>query len=199
MDKELIVCVTGAAGQIGYSFIPQLLQGNAFPNVKIHLKMLDIAQSLGTLKGVAMEIQDCAYPLLLSLEYGDKPEEMFKDADVIVFLGGFPRKPGMERKDLLQMNKKIFVEQGKALSVAKPDVKCVVIANPANTNAKILSHYSSIKKENITCLSRLDHNRAIGQIAEKVNVKPTEVEGVFIFGNHSLTQYPCLMHIKAKG
>lgn len=97
------------------------------------------------------------------------------------------------------MNKKIFVEQGKALSAAKPNVRCVVVANPANTNAKILSHYSSIPKENITCLSRLDHNRAIGQIAEKTNSKPTDVEGVFIFGNHSLTQYPCLMHIKVKG
>ena len=124
---------------------------------------------------------------------------MFKDCDVIVFLGGFPRKQGMERKDLLQMNKKIFVEQGKALSVAKPDVKCVVVANPANTNATILSHYSSIKKENITCLSRLDHNRAISQISEKSNSKFKDVSGVFIFGNHSLTQYPCLHHIKVSG
>ena len=87
--------MTGAAGQIGYSFIPQLLRGNAFPDVKIHLKMLDITQALGTLKGIAMEIQDCTYPLLLSVSFGDKPEEMFKDADIIVFLGGFPRKPGM--------------------------------------------------------------------------------------------------------
>lgn len=121
---------------------------------------------------------------------------MFKDCDVIVFLGGFPRKQGMERKDLLQMNKKIFVEQGKALSAAKPDVKCVVVANPANTNATILAHNSTIKKENITCLSRLDHNRAISQLTEKTNCKSKEVSGVFIFGNHSLTQYPCLHHIK---
>lgn len=97
------------------------------------------------------------------------------------------------------MNKKIFVEQGKALSVAKPDVKCVVVANPANTNAKILSHYSNIKKENITCLSRLDHNRAVSQIAEKTNSKGKDIEGIIIFGNHSVTQYPCLKHIKVKG
>ena len=146
MDKELTICVTGAAGQIGYSFIPQLLKGNVFPNVKLHLKMLDITEALGVLKGVVLEIQDCSYPLLLSVEYGDKPEEMFKNADVIVFLGGFPRKPGMQRKDLLQKNKNIFIQQGKALEVAKPDVRCIVVANPANTNAKILSHYSKIKK-----------------------------------------------------
>jgi malate/lactate dehydrogenase len=106
---ELVVCVTGAGGQIGYSFIPQLLRGNAFGKTKIHLRMLDITPTLKVLKGVAMEIQDCSYPLLMSLAYGDQAMEMFKDADVIVFLGGFPRKKGMERKDLLQMNKKIFV------------------------------------------------------------------------------------------
>lgn len=105
---------------------------------------------------------------ITQVSYGDKPEEQFKDADVIVFLGGFPRKPGMERKDLLQINKKIFMEQAKALSMAKTDVRCVVVANPANTNAYILSHFApSVKKENITCLSRLDHNRAIGQIISK--------------------------------
>ena len=119
MDKELIVCVTGAAGQIAYSFIPQMLRGNAFPNVGIHLRMLDIEVAQKVLEGVAMELQDCNYSLLLSVEYGTDPEKMFKDADVIVFLGGFPRKPGMERKDLLQKNKQIFIEQSKALSVAK--------------------------------------------------------------------------------
>lgn len=105
----------------------------------------------------------------------------------------------MERKDLLQLNKKIFQVQGKALSVANPDVKCVVIANPANTNAAILAHFSNIKKENITCLSRLDHNRAIGQIAQKTNSKPKDIEGIYVFGNHSLTQYPCIRHIKVNG
>jgi len=125
---------------------------------------------------------------------------MFKDADVIIFLGGFPRKPGMERKDLLQTNKKIFIEQGKALSVAKKDVKCVVVANPANTNAYVLNHFSNgTNSRNITCLSRLDHNRAIGQIALKTGASMNEVEGVYIFGNHSTTQYPCVNNIKVAG
>ena len=146
-----------------------------------------------------MEIQDCAYPLLKSLEYGDKPDQMFKNADVIVFLGGFPRKKGMERKDVLQTNKKIFVEQAQALKFAKKDVKCVVVANPTNTNAKILSLFSNLKPENITCLSRLDHNRAISQIASKLKADVESIEGIVIFGNHSLTQYPCLNHIKVKG
>lgn len=197
--QELTVCVTGAAGQIAYSFIPQLLKGAVFPDVHIHLRMLDITQALGTLKGVVMEIQDSTYPLLASVEYSDKPEEMFKDANVIVFLGGYPRKKGMERKDLLQMNKGIFQAQGQALAVASPDVKCVVIANPANTNAKILAHYSKTKAENITCLSRLDHNRAVSQIAQKTGAQLNEIEGVYVFGNHSLTQYPCIKNIRVKG
>jgi malate/lactate dehydrogenase len=118
---------------------------------------------------------------------------------VIVFLGGYPRKPGMERKDLLKTNKNIFEEQGKALIKAKPDVKCLVIANPANTNAYILSHYAPhIKKQNITCLTRLDHNRAVGQIMTKTGAELSDIEGVYIFGNHSLTQYPCINNIKVK-
>jgi malate dehydrogenase len=130
---------------------------------------------------------------------GDKPEEMFKDADLIVFLGGFPRKPGMERKDLLQINKRIFMEQGRALSQAKADVKCLVIANPANTNAYILSHYApNVKKENITSLTRLDHNRAIGQIITKTGCELTDIQGVYIFGNHSLTQYPSINNITVR-
>lgn len=145
MQPDLVVCVTGAAGQIAYSFIPLLLKGNVFSNRKICLRLLDIEPAQGAVKGVAMEIMDCSYPLCKSIEYGARPEEMFKDCDVIVFLGGFPRKKGMERKDLLQMNKKIFVEQGRALNLAKPTVKCVVVANPANTNATILSHYSNIR------------------------------------------------------
>jgi malate dehydrogenase len=125
---------------------------------------------------------------------------MFKEADVIVFIGGYPRKPGMERKDLLQKNKAIFVEQSHALKLASPDVKCVVVANPANTNTLILSHFApTVKKENITCLTRLDHNRAISQIISKTGAKQDEIEGVYIFGNHSLTQYPCINNIKVKG
>ena len=125
---------------------------------------------------------------------------MFKDADVIVFIGGYPRKPGMERKDLLSKNKAIFVQQSKALKFASLDVKCVVVANPANTNTVILSHFApTVKKENITCLTRLDHNRALAQISGKTNSEEKDIEGVYIFGNHSLTQYPCINNIKVKG
>lgn len=134
------------------------------------------------------------------MSYGDKAEEQFKNADIIVFIGGQPRKPGMERKDLLHLNKVIFLEQSKALKFANPDVKCLVVANPANTNTVILSHFApTVKKENITCLTRLDHNRAIAQIAGKTGAKETEIEGVYIFGNHSLTQYPCINNITVKG
>lgn len=137
---------------------------------------------------------------LIQVVSGSNPNEMFKDADVIVFIGGFPRKKGMERKDLLDMNKKIFIQQSKALSVAKKTVKCVVVANPANTNAYILSHFNpSIPKENITCLTRLDHNRAISQLALKTKTRPEEIKGVMIFGNHSLTQYPGINNIQIKG
>jgi len=119
---------------------------------------------------------------------------------VIVFLGGFPRKPGMERKDLLQINKKIFIEQAKALSEAKKDVKCLVVANPANTNAYILSHYSpATDPKNITCLSRLDHNRALGQISSKTGAQGEDIKGVYIFGNHSLAQYPSINQITVQG
>ena len=125
---------------------------------------------------------------------------MFKGADIIVFIGGMPRKPGMERKDLLHLNKMIFLEQSHALKFANNDVKCVVVANPANTNTLILSHYApTVKKENITCLTRLDHNRAISQIISKTGAKEEEIEGVYIFGNHSLSQYPSINNIKVKG
>ena len=124
---------------------------------------------------------------------------MFKDADVVVFIGGFPRKKGMERKDLLEMNKKIFVEQAKALSSAKTNVRCVVVANPANTNAYILSHFNpSIPKQNITCLTRLDHNRAVSQLMLKTHSRPEDIKNVMIFGNHSLTQYPSINTPKIK-
>jgi malate dehydrogenase len=115
-------------------------------------------------------------------------------------LGGFPRKPGMERKDLLQINKKIFIAQAKALSAAKKNVKCLVVANPANTNAYILSHYSpATDPKNITCLSRLDHNRALGQISSKTGAQAEDIQGVYIFGNHSLTQYPSINQITVHG
>lgn len=145
MTSPIKVCVTGAAGQIAYSFFPLLLTGQVFGNRKVELRLLDIVQCENTMKGVIMELNDGVFPFLESVISSSNPIEMFKDADVVVFLGGFPRKQGMERKDLLQINKKIFIEQGSALSVASPDVRCIVVANPANTNATVLSHSSQGK------------------------------------------------------
>jgi malate dehydrogenase len=194
--------VTGAAGQIGYAFIPLLLTGQVFgPDVHIDLRLLDIPAMEDVLKGVIMEIEDGAYPLLEKVSSGSDPKVLFKDIDVGVFFGGFPRKPGMERKDLLKTNGKIFKEQGEALnSVANPNVKCVVIANPANTNCLLLSTYASkINKKNFTSLSRLDHNRVLTQIANKAGCHSSDVHNVIIWGNHSLTQYPDVNNGNIKG
>lgn len=196
-QKVVKVCITGAAGQIGYAFIPLLLTGQVFgPDVRIDLRLLDILPAEGILKGVAMEIMDGAYPLLERVTSGSDPKVLFKDIDVGVFIGGFPRKPGMERKDLLQTNGKIFKAQGEALNeVASNDVKCVVVANPANTNCLLLSNYApNIDKRNFSALTRLDHNRALAQIAEKAGVHNTQVKNVIIWGNHSTTQYPDVNH-----
>lgn len=200
--KTLKVCVTGAAGQIGYAFIPLLLTGQVFgPNVRIDLRLLDIPQAEGILKGVIMEIEDGAYPLLERVSSGSDPKILFQDIDVGVFIGGFPRKPGMERKDLLQINGKIFKEQGEALNnVANPNVKCIVVANPANTNCLLLSTYASkINPKNFSALTRLDHNRAMAQIANKTGSHSNDVKNVIIWGNHSTTQYPDVNHGTVNG
>ncbi len=200
--KTMRVCVTGAAGQIGYAFIPLLLTGQVFgPNIQIDLRLLDIPPMEEVLKGVVMEIEDCAYPLLERVVCGSDAKDMFHNIDVGVFFGGFPRKPGMERKDLLKTNGKIFKAQGEALSsVANPNVKCVVIANPANTNCLLLSTYATgIDKKNFTCLTRLDHNRALTQIANKMGCHTYDVHGVAIWGNHSTTQYPDVSHATILG
>ena len=177
------VGITGAAGQIGYSILPLIASGQMLgPNTKIDLALLDIHQCEDSLRGVAMEIQDSAYPLINSLKYGTDPNEILRDLDIIIFLGGFPRKPGMERKDLLQKNMNIFKAQGQALNeVGKITTRCLVVANPANTNCLILSHYApNIPRKNFTALTRLDHNRASFQIANKIGVSVTEVKNVII-------------------
>uniref|UniRef100_A0A7S3G4F2 Malate dehydrogenase n=1 Tax=Palpitomonas bilix TaxID=652834 RepID=A0A7S3G4F2_9EUKA len=192
-QKSVTVCVTGAAGQIAYSLIPLLLDGRTFgPDVGVHLRMLDIPPAVNVMKGVVMEIEDVGFPLLLSASTYTDAEEAFNGVDVVAMLGAFPRKAGMQRKDLLEKNCGIFAVQGKALDkVAKKSVKIVVVGNPANTNCLILQKNApSIPKENFSALTRLDHNRAIGQIAAKVGAKPQQVANVCIFGNHSRTQYP---------
>lgn len=192
-DKTFTVTITGAAGQIGYSLIPLVCSGKTFgEDISINLKLLDIEPMMKVLGGVAMEVEDCAYPLVKSVEYGHDANEMLKDADIAVFVGGFPRRKGMERKDLIDKNVSIFKSQGKALNDnAKPDCKVLVVANPANTNCLVLSENApNIPKENFSAMTRLDHDRALGQIAKKSGVKVSDVANVIIWGNHSSTQYP---------
>lgn len=192
-DKSLTVTITGAAGQIGYSLIPLVCSGSTFGDkTRISLKLLDIEPMMKNLSGVAMEIEDCAYPLLNSIDFGSDPNEMLKDADVAIFVGGFPRKKGMERKDLIDKNVSIFKVQGQALNeVASSNCKVLVVANPANTNCLVLSKNApNIPKENFTAMTRLDHDRALNQIASKTNNKVCDVKDVIIWGNHSSTQYP---------
>lgn len=193
----LTVCVTGAAGQIGYAFVPLLLSGQCFgPETRINLRLLDIPQMEEVLKGVVLEIEDGAYPLLSSVQSGSDPKILFKDIDVGVFIGGFPRKQGMERKELLTLNGKIFKSQGEALNeVAKPDCHVIVVANPANTNCLLLqSNCPKIPKENFSCLTRLDHNRSLSQLALRAGVHVSAVKNTIIWGNHSSTQYPDVNH-----
>ncbi len=200
--RPIVVCITGAAGQIGYSLIPLVASGEMFGmDQPVELRLLDIAPMMEPLKGTVMEIHDCAYPLLTSVKYGSDPKEMFKDLDVGLFVGGFPRKAGMERKDLIARNSSIFKEHGAALNeVAKPTTKVVVVANPANTNCLILStNAPKIPRRNFTCLTRLDHNRALVQLAEKAKVPVADVRNVIIWGNHSSTQYPDVTYALIQG
>jgi NAD-dependent malate dehydrogenase len=196
------VAVTGAAGQIGYAILPLICSGKMLGcEQRIALRLLDIPQCVDKLKGVAMELDDCAYPLVTEIRYGADPREMLANVDIGVFVGGFPRKAGMERKELLSRNMNIFKEQGLALQdVGKETIKCLVVANPANTNCMVLSHFApKIPKKNFTALTRLDHNRAMAQIAQKVGAHVTDVKNVAIWGNHSATQYPDVNHGTVRG
>lgn len=196
------VGVTGAAGQIAYSILPMIASGQLLgPDTKIDLALLDIPQCEDGLRGVAMEIQDSAYPLLNSIIHGSDPREILKDLDIIIFLGGFPRKVGMERKELLQRNMNIFKEQGTVLNeVGKPTTLCLVVANPANTNCAVLAHHApNIPRKNFTAMTRLDHNRASFQIANRVGALTCDVKNVAIWGNHSSTQYPDVNHGTVNG
>lgn len=187
------VVVTGAAGQIAYSLLYQIASGSVFgPDQPVYLHLLDIAPMMGVLEGVVMELADCALPLLVGVLPTANPEEAFKDVAAAFLVGAMPRKEGMERKDLLSANVRIFKEQGQALDkVARKDVKVLVVGNPANTNALICSKYApSIPKENFTAMTRLDQNRAQSQLAEKLGVRVKDVKNVIIWGNHSSTQYP---------
>jgi malate dehydrogenase len=193
MLEPIRVVVTGAAGQIAYSLLYQLGKGDVFgPDQPLILHLLDIPMMMGVLEGVVMEMMDCALPLVRGIVPTADPIVGFKDIDAAFLLGAMPRKEGMERKDLLAANVKIFKVQGEAMDkYAKKTVKVLVVGNPANTNAFICSKYApSIPKENFSAMTRLDQNRAQAQIAAKLGVGIENIRNVIIWGNHSSTQYP---------
>ncbi|CAF3977521.1 unnamed protein product [Rotaria magnacalcarata] len=195
------VVITGAAGQIAYSLIHQISSGDVFgKDQPIILHLLDITPMMGVLSGLVMEINDCSFPLIKDVVTTDSEQTAFTDVDVALFVGAMPRKEGMERKDLLTANVKIFKSQGLALEkFAKKTVKIIVVGNPANTNCFILAHYAqSIPRENFSCLTRLDHNRAKAQIASRLKVSPDAVKNVTIWGNHSSTQFPDVRSAKCQ-
>ncbi|KAK6640214.1 Malate dehydrogenase, cytoplasmic [Polyplax serrata] len=198
MSSEPIrVVVTGAAGQIAYSLLYQIAHGDVFgANQSVILHLLDIPPMMGVLEGVVMELADCALPLLRAVVPTADPTVAFKDVDAAFLVGAMPRKEGMERKDLLAANVKIFKAQGEALDkFAKKTVKILVVGNPANTNALICSKYApSIPKENFSAMTRLDQNRATAHIAAKLAVNVSDVKNVIIWGNHSSTQFPDVCH-----
>jgi malate dehydrogenase len=202
MKTPVHIAVTGAAGQISYSLLFRLAAGSLLgPNQPIVLHLLEIPQALDSLQGVVMELNDCASPLLHRIEVTDDPKVAFKNVDYAFLVGARPRGPGMERKDLLQANAEIFAIQGRALNdVANKNVKVLVVGNPANTNALIaIKNAPNLKPENFSAMARLDHNRAISQLAEKCGVLTTDVKNMIIWGNHSSTQYPDIHHAKVKG
>lgn len=202
MKKPVRVAVTGAAGQIGYSLLFRIASGAMLgPDQPVILQLLDITPSLPALAGVAMELDDCAFPLLAGIVQTDDPLVAFKDVDVALLVGARPRGPGMERKDLLEANGAIFTTQGKALNaVASRDVKVLVVGNPANTNAYIaMKNAPDLNPANFTAMMRLDHNRALTQIAQKTGTAVTDVKKMTIWGNHSATQYPDIFNAEVKG
>ena len=198
------VAVTGAAGQIGYSLLFRIAGGEMLgTDQPVILQLLEIPDEKAqkALKGVMMELDDCAFPLLHGMVAASDPVVAFKDAEVALLVGARPRGPGMERKDLLEANGKIFAPQGRALDqVAQREVKVLVVGNPANTNALIaMSNAPRLKKSNFTAMTRLDHNRALAQLAEKTGKPTTEIRRMTIWGNHSSTQYPDVSECRVKG
>jgi malate dehydrogenase len=196
------VTVTGAAGQISYSLLFRIAAGEMLgPNQPVILQMLEITPALEALKGVAMELEDCAFPLLAGMVCTDDANEAFKDSQYALLVGARPRGPGMERKDLLEANAAIFSAQGKAINDhADADIKVLVVGNPANTNALIAQRNApNIDPRQFTAMTRLDHNRALSQLANKLNVSINEVTHMTIWGNHSATQYPDLHHTQVSG
>jgi malate dehydrogenase len=202
MTSPLKVAVTGAAGQIGYSLLFRLASGSLLGTDRpIELRLLEIEPALKALEGVVMELDDCAFPQLADVEIGADPQQIFDGVNLALLVGARPRGPGMERADLLEANGAIFTAQGKALNaVAADDVRIGVTGNPANTNALIaMTNAPDIPDERFSALTRLDHNRAISQLAAKTGAAVTDIKKMTIWGNHSATQYPDLFNAEVGG
>ncbi|MCX6045863.1 MAG: malate dehydrogenase [Chloroflexi bacterium] len=202
MPSPVRVAVTGAAGNIGYALLYRIANGDLFgPDQPVILHMLEITPALKALEGVAMELDDCAFPLLAGMVLSDDANTAFKDINWALLVGARPRSKGMERKDLLDANGAIFSVQGKALNRgAASDIRVLVVGNPANTNCLIAQRNApDIPAERFTAMTRLDHNRAVSQLAQKANVPVTAVKKVTIWGNHSATQYPDAYHAEIEG
>jgi malate dehydrogenase len=202
MKSPVNVAITGAAGQIGYALAFRVASGQMLgPDQPINLHLLEITPALGTLQGVVMELNDCAFPTLNKIVATDDAKVAFKDCNVALLVGARPRGPGMERKDLLMANAQIFSAQGKALdAVADRNVRVLVVGNPANTNSLIAQRNApNLNPRNFTAMVRLDHNRALSQLSEKTGVHFTKIKKAIIWGNHSATQYPDLHQTTVDG
>ena len=202
MSAARKVAVTGAAGQIGYALLFRIASGAMLgPQTPVVLSLLEVPQAVKAAEGTAMELDDCAFPLLAGIEITDDPAVAFDGVNVALLVGARPRGPGMERADLLEANGGIFKPQGEAINArAARDVKVLVVGNPANTNALIaMSHAPDVPRERFTAMMRLDHNRAKGQLAAKTGVSVADVTNMTVWGNHSATQYPDLFNAKVAG
>ena len=202
MSTPTKITVTGAAGQIGYALLFRIASGQLLgPDRPVELRLLEVTPALGAAEGTAMELLDCAFPLLSGIEISDQPDEAFDGANVAFLVGARPRTKGMERGDLLEANGGIFAPQGKAINGnAADDIRVLVVGNPANTNALIaMSNAPDVPAERFTAMTRLDHNRAIAQLATKTGMPVSEIERMIIWGNHSATQYPDISHATIGG
>ena len=202
MKAPVRVAVTGAAGQIGYSLLFRIASGDMLgPDQPVILQLLEVPPAMDAVQGVMMELDDCAFPLLAGLQASDQAEEAFKDADYILLVGAKPRGPGMERKDLLEANAAIFSVQGKAMNaVASRDVRVLAVGNPANTNALIAQRNApDLDPRCFTAMTRLDHNRALAQLANRTGTHVTDIQKLTVWGNHSATQYPDISHAVVDG
>ncbi|MCK5717577.1 MAG: malate dehydrogenase [Thiomargarita sp.] len=202
MTAPVHVAITGGAGQIAYSLLFRIASGEMLgPDQPVILHLLEIPVALGALKGVAMELEDCAYPLLQDIIVTDNAVEAFTDVNYALLVGATPRGPGMERSDLLKINAEVFKVQGKALNDhAHRDVKILVVGNPANTNAYIIKHAApDLNPKQITSMMSLDHHRALSQLATKTGTKVSDIKNLTVWGNHSAGQYPDISHATIKG